>query len=133
MSDPVVLDGLDAVRASVGTTLGPTEWVEITQDRLDEFAAACPGAPVGWLLLSMTNLFMPEMVTVTGISAGLNLGTGEIRFLVDSVAPATRIRATGSIDAATDAKGGVQTVIHIHVESDTAPLLTVQSLSRWLE
>ncbi|HEV7722134.1 MAG TPA: hypothetical protein VGO60_12660 [Iamia sp.] len=131
----VVLAGLDEVRASVGTALGPTEWVEISQARLDEFAAACPGADVGWLLLSMTNLFMPEMVTVTGVSAGLNIGTGEIRFATTDLAPGTRVRARGSILSADEARGGVQTVIHIQVESDASPhpLVQVHALSRWLD
>jgi len=131
----VLLEGLDAVRASVGTALGPTEWVEITQERLDRFAAACPGAPAGYLLLAMTNLFMPEMVQVTGVSAGLNLGTGEVRFASADLAPGTRVRARAQITAAADAKGGVQTVIHIQVESEAGPhpLVEVESLSRWLE
>ncbi|HEX7134716.1 MAG TPA: hypothetical protein VF228_19230 [Iamia sp.] len=132
----VVLHGLDAVRSSVGTELGPTEWVEITQDRLDAWEAACPGSPTGWLLLSLTNLFMPEMVTVTGVSAGLNVGTGAIRFASEPVEAGTRVRATGSIESADEVKpGAVQTVIHIQVESDSVPhpLLEVESLSRWLE
>lgn len=130
----VVLDGLDAVRASVGTELGPTGWVELTEERLAAFAAACPDAEVGWLLLSMTNLFMPEMVTVTGVSAGLNLGTGAITFATDGVAAGARVRARGRITAADDAKGGVQTTIEIHVEADghDQPVTTVESLSRWL-
>lgn len=135
MTGPVVLDGLDAVRASADTALGPTEWVEITQERLDRFAAACPGATAGWLLLSMTNLFMPEMVQVTGVSAGLNLGTGAVRFTEAELLPGTRVRARGSIDSVEEARGGVQTTIHIQVESDAspAPVLTVDAISRWLD
>jgi hypothetical protein len=132
----ITLDGLPEVLASPGTALGPTEWVEITQDRLDAFAAACPGAPVGWLLLSMTNLFMPEMVTVTGVSAGLNVGTGRIRFSTDPIPAGTKVRTSATIESADEVKpGAVQTVIHIRVESDSAPhpLLEVEALSRWLE
>lgn len=131
----LVLDGLDAVRTSVGTDLGPTEWVSLTEERLAAFADVCPGADLGYLLLSMTNLFMPEMVTVTGVSAGLNLGTGRITFATEGVAVGARVRARGRIAAADDAKGGVQTTIEIQVEADghDAPVTTVESLSRWLE
>ncbi len=137
MSDaggPLVLDGLDAVRASVGTELGPTAWVEVGQERLDAFAAACPGAEVGWLLLSLTNLFMPGLVEVRGVSAGLNLGTGAIRFATDGVAAGARVRGRGRIVAAEEAKGGVQTTIELVVEAEQhqAPVVTVESLSRWL-
>lgn len=132
---PLVLDGLDAVRASVGTGLGPTEWVEVTPERLAAFAAVCPGVDVGWLLLSMTNLFMPEMVEVRGVSAGLNLGTGAIRFATDGVGAGTRVRGRGRVVAADDAKGGVQTTIELRVEADgtATPVVTAESLSRWLE
>jgi hypothetical protein len=135
VTGPVVLDGLDAVRASAGTELGPTGWVEVTDERLAAWEAACPGSPVGWLLLSLTNLFMPEMVVVTGVSAGLNVGTGEVRFAEGlDVAVGSRVRATGHIAAADEARGGVQTTIRITVASESgAALVEVDALSRWLE
>lgn len=130
----VLLHGLDAVRASAGTALGPTAWVEITQERLDAFAAVCPGAPTPWLLLSMTNLFMPEMVEVTGVSAGLNVGTGAVRFADTPVAPGTRVRGVGEITAVDEVTpGAIQTTIRITVESESgSPLVEVDALSRWL-
>ncbi len=132
----VVLHGLDEVRAAVGRELGPTDWVEITAERLNAWAAACPGAEPGWLLLSLTNLFMPEMVTVEDVSAGLNVGTGAVRFADDlALAPGTRVRGTGRIVAAEEVgPGAVQTtiVIDVHVDGTPTPALTVESLSRWL-
>ncbi len=130
----LTLRGLDEVRASVGTVLGPTEWVELTAERLDAFAAACPGSGTGWLALSLTNLFMPEMVEVTDVSAGLNVGTGEVRFGPE-LAPGARVRGRGEIVAADEVKpGAVQTVIRIAVEVDgvDAPAVTVDAISRWL-
>jgi hypothetical protein len=135
VSVPLVLRGLDEVRAAAGTVLGPTEWVEITQERLDAWSSACAGAPVGWLLLSLTNLFMPEMVRVDDVSAGLNVGTGEVRLSPDTVPAGTKVRARGQITSVEEARGGVQTTIHIQVESASAPhpLVEVDALSRWLE
>jgi acyl dehydratase len=134
VSGPVVLHGLDEVRASVGTALGPTDWVEITRERLDAFAAACPGAGTGWLALSLTNLFMPEMVVVEDVSAGLNVGTGEV-VLGDELAAGARLRGVGEVVAADEVKpGAVQTVIRIRVEVEgaPAPAVTVDAISRWL-
>ena len=133
--EPLVLRGLDEVRASAGTELGPTDWVEITRERLDAWASACPGAPTGYLLLSLTNLFMPEMVRVEDVSAGLNVGTGSVHLPPDDVPAGTRVRARGAITSVEEARGGVQTVIHIEVEADTAPhpLLEVDAVSRWLD
>jgi hypothetical protein len=130
----VVLRGLDGVRSSVGLTLGPTDWVTIDADRLSAWERACPGSPVGYLLLSLTNLFMPEMLTVEDVSAGLNIGTGEIRFADDlAIAPGTQVRARGEITSVEEPKPETaQTVIHITVESDSHPLLEVDAISRWL-
>lgn len=135
MTGPVVLRGLPEVLASAGTTLGPTDWVEITQERLDAWSAACPGAPTGWLLLSLTNLLMPELVQVEDVSAGLNIGTGEIRFTSDDLPVGTRVRATATITAVDEPKpGSAQTVIHIQVAAATGPVLVeVDAISRWLE
>jgi hypothetical protein len=33
-----VLDGVDAVTKAVGTHLGYSDWLEVTQDRIDQFA-----------------------------------------------------------------------------------------------
>ena len=35
-----VFDGLDEFEAAAGRELGPTDWLEITQDRIDLFADA---------------------------------------------------------------------------------------------
>ena len=134
---PRVLDGLDAVRAAVGTDLGPTGWVTLDAERVARFAAAAPGAPADsaspWLLLALTNLFMPEMVEVRGVSAGLNVGTGEVRF-GDPVPVGARVRGRGVVAAADDARGGVQTTIRITVEVEDreAHAVVVDALSRWL-
>lgn len=133
-SAPIVLHGLDEVRASVGTALGPTGWVEVTAERLAAFAAACPGAGTGWLALSLTNLFMPEMVEVQGVSAGLNVGTGAVVFGPELVA-GCRVRGRGEVVAADEVKpGAVQTAIRLTVEVDGAdtPAVVVDALSRWL-
>lgn len=138
MTGPVVLDGLDAVRASVGTDLGPTGWVTVDAERLARFAEATPGASLEvaspWLLLALTNLLMPEMVEVRGVSSGLNVGTGEIRF-GQPVPVGSRVRGTGVVAAADEARGGVQTTIRITVEVEGRddPAVVVDALSRWLE
>ena len=82
-------EGIDAVRAATGTHLGRSEWVEVTQDMVDTFAEATGdhqwihvdvaravaespfGGPIahGYLTLSLTNLLLPQVVEVRGISA----------------------------------------------------------------
>jgi len=134
VSEPVVLHGLDVVRAAVGTALGPTDWVEITEDHLVAWERACPGASHGWLLLSLTNLLLPQMVRVEDVSAGLNIGTGAVELATEDVSAGTTVRAVGLIEAAEEVRGGaVQTQIRIHVEDASGTtLVAVESLSRWL-
>src|SRR5262245_29702421 len=80
-----------ALLPAVGTELGPTEWVTITQDQIDKFAEATLdnqwihvdterakagpfGAPIahGYLTLSLASHFLSELVRVEGITMGIN-------------------------------------------------------------
>ena len=139
-----VLHGLDAVRAAVGHQLGTTEWTDLTSDQVDRFhqavgvngagatdAGAADTAPP-WLLLALTNLFMPQLVEVQGVALGVNYGTGAIRF--PAAAPVGgRLRAHAELVACDDIPGGVQTTIRITVEAaGTGPVCGVDARSRWL-
>jgi len=135
-----------------GTPLEPSDWLVIEQDRIDAFAD-CTGDhqwihvdPVraregpfgatiahGYLTLSLTNLFMPQMIEVRGFTSGLNVGMDRTRFL-KPVRVGSRIRGTGVILSAEEAKGGtIQCVIRITVEIEGAekPALVVDAITRY--
>lgn len=133
MSGPTVLHGLDEVRAAVGRSLGPTGWVDLGRERLDRYAEAAGNEEVAWLVLSLTNLLLPELVRVEGISSGVNYGTGRVRFPAEVPVDA-RLRGRAEVLDATDVAGGVQTTIRITVEVEgrDEPAVEVDSLSRWL-
>jgi acyl dehydratase len=137
----------------VGTELGPTEWVEVGQDRIDLFADATGdhqwihvdvdrataespfGGPIahGYLTLSLVNMFLPELITVAEFSAGLNVGLDKVRF--PSPVPAgSRIRATGEVVSAEEVKGGVQVVVRVtvEVEGQDRPACVADTVSRFL-
>jgi acyl dehydratase len=128
-----VLDSLDEVRAAVGRHLGTSDWLEITPDRLDRFAAATGDRDHGYLALALTNLFLPEIVEVRGASLGVNYGAGSVRFRAPLLV-GSRVRGTAELVACDEIPGGVQTTIRITVEVDGAdhPACVVESLSRWL-
>ncbi len=147
-----VFDGLDEVRAAVGRELGTSDWLEITQERVDQFAdatgdhqwihvdpvraAAGPfGGPIahGYLTLSLSNALLPEIVEVRGISMGVNYGCGKVRFPAP-VPVGSRIRASATLAAVDDVPGGVQTtmVITVEVEGGAKPACVIESLSRYL-
>ncbi|MGV3759831.1 MAG: MaoC family dehydratase [Actinomycetota bacterium] len=150
---PTTFDSLDDLRAATGTHLGTTDWLEITQDRVDLFADATGdhqwihvdvdratrespfGGPIahGYLTLALTNLFLPQLIAVPAASSGVNYGTGRVRFPAP-VPVGSRIRAGAEITEVDEVPGGVQTTITITVEREGGdkPVCVVESLSRWL-
>jgi acyl dehydratase len=134
-----VFVSLDEVRAAVGTTLGTSDWIDVTQDKVDLFADATgdqsgdPRVAPGYLTLSLTNLVLPQVVEVRGASLGVNYGTGTVRFPTP-VPVGSRVRGTAELAACDEISGGIQTtiVITMEVEGATKPACVVESLSRWL-
>lgn len=148
----VVIDGPDDLRRRLGTHLGYSEWLQIDQARIDEFAeatgdhqwihvdpvraAAGPfGAPIahGYLTLSLSNYFLPRIVEVRGFDAGVNYGVDKVRF-PSPVTVGSRIRAGAELVAIDEVKGGLQTTIRITIECEGSakPACVIESLSRWL-
>jgi len=151
-------EGIGEVRAAVGTHLGHSDWTTVTREQVDRFADATGdhrwmhvdvararaespfGGPIapGYLILSLTNLFLPQVVEVRAVSAGLNRGTGTVRFPAP-VPVGSRLRAGVELVAADDVVRdgevvGVDTTMVITVEREGAdePACVVESLSRYL-
>ena len=51
-------------------------------------------ATTGYLTLALTNLFLPQIVEVRGVSLGVNYGTGNVRFPAPLLA-GSRVRGSG--------------------------------------
>jgi acyl dehydratase len=133
-----VFTGPAALAAAVGHDLGHTRWVDVTPEQLAHYVEATGDMPDDdnvppYLLLALTNLFMPQLVEVRGVSMGVNYGTGEVRFPAP-VALGTRIRGKAHLVACDDIKGGVQTTIRITIEAEgtSDAVCVVDALSRWL-
>ena len=145
--------GIDEVRAAVGRHLGWSDWTEVTQAQVQTFADATGdqqwihvdveraraespfGGPIahGYLTLALTNLFLPQVVEVRGVSLGVNRGTGRIRFPAP-VPVGSRLRGGVELVAVDDVAGGIDTTMVITVEREGAekPVCVVESLSRYL-
>lgn len=147
-----ILNGPDDVRSHLGTHLGHSEWITVDQDRVNLFADATGdhqwihvdvdraasgpfGAPIahGYLTLSLSNFFLPQIVEVQGFSAGVNYGVDKVRF-PSPVKVGSRVRAGAELTAVSEVTGGLQTtiVITIEVEGSPKPACVIESLSRWL-
>jgi acyl dehydratase len=147
-----VLTGVDEVRKAVGTHLGYSDWLEISQERVNQFADATGdhqwihvdverakagpfGGPIahGYLTMSLSNFFLPQVVDVQGFSMGVNYGCNKVRFPAP-VPVGSRIRGGVELASADDIPGGVQTVMVITMEIDggTKPACVVEAVSRYL-
>jgi acyl dehydratase len=142
----------DELKAAVGTHLGFSGWTTIDQARIDTFAEATGdhqwihvdperakdgpfGTTIahGYLTLSITNLFLPELLVVPTASAGVNYGANKVRFPAP-VPVGSRIRMGCEILECTDVPGGVQVITRNTVEIDGAdkPACVVEAISRFL-
>src|SRR5919202_1608836 len=136
------VEGIEGVLAKVGQHLGHSEWVEITQDQVDKFAEATHdhqwihvdverakrespfGGPIahGYLTLSLTPRFLPQLMRITGFAMGVNYGTEKVRF-PSPVPVGSKLRARATVDAVTEIAGGVQmqTTVTFEVEGSAKP------------
>ena len=152
-TSPVVLNGVHEVRASVGRHFGYSNWLEITQDRVNRFAEATGdfqwihvdverakkespyGGPIahGYLTMSLSNMLVPTVVRMDGFQMGINYGVDRVRFPA-AVPVGARIRAGVEMLEVTDVAGGVQTRVQItmEVEGSEKPACVIESLSRWV-
>jgi acyl dehydratase len=137
---------------AAGTDLGATEWITISQDRINKFADATEdhqwihvdeekaksgpfGGTIahGYLTLSLCAHFLGRLATVSGISMGINYGIDKARFIAP-VPSGSKVRGRGEVIAVTEVKGGVQAVVRITVELEGSekPAAVVDTVSRYL-
>ena len=146
-----LIDGPDAVRAAEGAHLGYSDWLKIEQDRVNMFADATGdhqwihvdpvrandgpfGAAIahGYLTMSLSNFFLPQIVEVQGFSAGINYGVDKVRF-PSPVKVGQSVRAGAELVEVTEVKGGLQTLmrITIEIEGEERPACVIDAISRW--
>lgn len=144
-------DSVAGVLASVGTGLGTTDWMVVTQERINRFAEATDdhqwihvdparaaqgpfGGCIahGYLTLGLANKFLPQLVAYDRLKMGVNYGCERVRFPAP-VRAGARIRGRGEVVAAEPVKGdGVQVTVRITVEIEGSdkPGCVVDTISR---
>jgi acyl dehydratase len=142
----------DELKAAIGKPLGYSDWLEIDQARIDQFADATGdhqwihvdperakdgpfGTTIahGYLTLSITNMFLPQLVTVSTAKLGINYGANKVRFPAP-VPVGSHIRVGGEILDVEDIAGGVQMIVRltVEVEGSEKPACVVESVTRWM-
>ena len=138
---PRVFSSLDEFKAAVGTELGTSDWVTVTQEQINTFADATGdhqwihvdperaakespfGGPIahGYLMLSLGPALMPSIMTVTGMKMGVNYGAGKIRF-PSPVPVGSRLRLGAKLDSLEDLpNNGAQVTMTFTFEVEDAP------------
>jgi acyl dehydratase len=149
---PTVFASPDALADAAGTHLGFSEWTLIDQARINLFADATGdhqwihvdeaqanagpfGATIahGYLTLSLTNLFLPQLIRVDNISMGINYGVNKVRFPTP-VRVGSRVRGGAELASVEPVDGGVQCVIRITVEIEGSPkpACVVENVTRYM-
>jgi acyl dehydratase len=154
MDLPVTIDGVEELQASVGKTIGRTEWREVTQGDINAFAdlsgddqwihvdveRAATESPFGTtiahgnLTLSLIDGFRLQLIRIDGVKMGINYGWNKVRFPAPVVA-GSRVRATATFVSVEDLGAGwFQAVTKFEVEGEgqEKPVCVAESVGRAL-
>ncbi|MDT2005394.1 MaoC family dehydratase [Rhodococcus opacus] len=129
-----VFQGIDDVESAVGEHLGHSDWLEITQERVNVFADATGdhqwihvdperaaqgpfGAPIahGYLTLSLLPKLGADLMRVDGVKLVINYGLNKVRF-PQPVKVGAKVRAGGEIVSVEQTKQGAQVVVKYTIE-----------------
>ncbi len=134
-----------------GTDLGFTEWLEVTQDRVNLFADAVDdhqwihvdpdraasgpfGGAIahGFLSLSLATKFWTDLLDVEGVTTKVNYGLDKVRF-VSPVLVGARVRMNAVIAEITEVRGGYQLTVDqtIEIEGGVKPAVVARGLYRF--
>jgi acyl dehydratase len=147
-----VFEGLDEFAAAKGSQFGPTEWLTISQDRVNLFADAtgdhqwihvdpekAAGGPFGGtiahglLTLSLLPHFSQQLYRVNNIALAVNYGYNKVRFITP-VKVGANLRARGELTSVNQLDGAVQatTTITVEIEGVDKPAAVAESIVRYI-
>jgi acyl dehydratase len=142
---PVEMSDLPAL---VGTEVGVSDWVEITQERVNLFAEATGdhqwihvdveranremGGPIahGYLTLSLIPFLSAGMLPVKGVTRGINYGSDKVRF-TNMVRIGKRVRLRQKLIGVEPKAGGLQikNECTIEIEGEARPACVAETMS----
>ena len=138
----------------VGKDLAPSPWLEISQERVNQFADATNdhqfihvdperasqtpfGGTIahGYLTLSLlSDMIAASRPIPEGIAMGLNYGSDKVRYLAP-VKVGQRIRAKSKIASVDEKRPGqwlVKTAVTVEIENESTPALIAEILSMFI-
>jgi acyl dehydratase len=147
----ITVNGLDEIKALAGRDLGASDWLEITQERVNTFADATGdhqwihvdverakagpfGAPIahGYLTLSLVIPLFGNLLRIEGTRMGVNYGLERVRF-PNPVRVGSRIRLAAKAADVTEVADGVLQLtcdFTVEIEGETKPACVARVIYR---
>jgi acyl dehydratase len=133
------VNSIEDLTALVGTHLGYSDYLTVTQEQVNLFAEAtgdhqwihvdperAAGGPFGhtiahgYLTLSLVPVLLAGVLRVEGVAMGVNYGTNKVRF-TSPVPVGADIRAGATLASIDEVTGGIQVALDVIVEVRDAP------------
>jgi len=150
-----VINGIAGLKELVGTHLGYSDYLEITQERVNQFAEATGdhqwihvdperakaespfGGPIahGYLTVSLGPVLSPQIMRVDGVKMALNYGCGKVRFL-SPVKVGSRLRLGAVLDRLEELPGNgaqVYMTFTFEIEGSEKPAAVAEIIFRYYE
>lgn len=138
----------------IGSELAPSDWLEITQERVNQFADATNdfqfihvdpdkaaqtpfGGPIahGFLSLSLLSYLNAQTAVMPeNLAMGINYGSDKVRYLMP-VRVGKRIRSRQTILDVTEKSPGqwlMKTAVTVEIENEETPALVAEILSMFV-
>ena len=143
-----VFSSFEDIEAATGEEIGTTDWVEITQERVDRFADATDdhqwihvdreraatgpfGGTIahGYLTLSLVPFLGAQVFSLETPGAKLNYGVNKVRF-PSPVRVGSRVRSHVTMGEVTDLPAGKQLTLRhtIEIEGATKPACVAETV-----
>jgi len=148
----LVINGLDELKAHAGEDLGHSQWLKVTQERVNAFAdatedhqwihvdvEAAKAGPFGgtiahgYLTLSLLTPLFSELLSVQGIRMGVNYGLNRVRFPAP-VPVGSRVRLAGKLSSVEELSGDAVQVLAdltVELEGSDKPASVAQAIFRF--
>jgi acyl dehydratase len=151
---PVAIEGIEGLRQIVDQEVGPSEWLEVTQEDIDRFAQVSRDfqwihvdqeraereSPFGTtiahgnLTLSLIDGFRSQLFQQDEVAIGINYGWNKVRFPAP-VPSGSRVRARATVLSVDELDGGwyqVVTRFMVEREGEDKPVCVADSVGRFL-
>ncbi|MES2070826.1 MAG: MaoC family dehydratase [Pseudomonadota bacterium] len=145
------IHSLEELKSLIGQEVAVSDWVEVTQERINMFAEATGdlqwihidverskrespfGGPIahGFLTLSLLPMLMANAIHLTDVKMGVNYGLNKVRFTAP-VPAGSRVRAKMKLLNVEDITGGAQMSWEVTIEREGSdkPACVAESISR---